>query len=92
MTYGLQCTNAAGQVTFDSTLAAFGCLVDRIALAASAAAQVRTYPDFAGRGVVVMTLAGAPGLGVTADTALGYPRVSVPASDFGGELFLVFVT
>lgn len=81
MTACMVLRNAANQVTWDSRTVLGGVLADVRTFAAGATAVI-TYPAFPGRSARVIPLrvwaeAGAPG--VTVDTALGYPRVSVAA-------------
>lgn len=76
---------------WDSTTVGNGCAIDYITVGVTGSDTVSTYPALAGRSVSVqpmayhwygaLTISGsAPGsLGVTTDTTLGYPRVTIPA-------------
>lgn len=77
MTYGIQTFDAAGTLLWDSSTAAAGVVADVQNVAGGASATF-TYPDFAGRSAAALVLLGFGNTGVTADTALGYPRVTVP--------------
>ena len=85
--------NAANQVTWDSRNVAGGLLAD-VRTFAAAVTAVLTYPAFPGRSVRIIPLrvwAEAGTLGVTVDTALGYPRVTIAAGSterrFAVEVF-----
>lgn len=91
MAYGIQVYNSSGATVWDSTVAASGIVADVIITSAGGPYQY-TYPDFAGRTVNTVSLV-VPGdeLPPTVDTALGYPRVTVPYSQYGGVQILVAV-
>jgi hypothetical protein len=82
LTAALILYDTAGVPWWDSDSAAGGVFADvKTYLAADTATL--TYPAFAGRSVVIVPLLiwnEAGTIGVTADTALGYPRVTVVAA------------
>lgn len=74
--------NASGTPVWDTDTVAGGVIADVRSYAAGDTATL-TYPAFAGHSVLIVPLlvaiaAGANG--VSADTALGYPRVTVVAA------------
>ena len=75
-THGLLVRNADGQVTFDSRQVVGGCLVD-VVQGSSGASVVRSYPAYPGRSARVLELDGLAPTGVTVDTDLGYPRITI---------------
>lgn len=77
MTYGIQTYDSAGALLWDSNTAAAGVVADVQTVAGGASATF-TYPDHAGRSCAALVLLGFGDTGVTADTALGYPRITVP--------------
>lgn len=82
MGQGLEIRDAGGVVVWNSLDYAGGVVADVRTYAAGATATL-TYPDHAGRNVMIVPLvygASAGGLGVSSDTALGYPRVTVAAA------------
>lgn len=91
MTFGIALYDAAGSLIWDSNSALDGCAIDLRRIAAGAS-PVFTYPALAGRSVVVQFVesqtpfllpSGDPGDGgVTTDTTLGYPRVTVASRGF----------
>lgn len=92
MSHGARVWDASGTLIFDSETAEVGCIAEVVAVAPGDPAQTKTYPEFSGRGVVVMTLSGDSSLGVTADILLGYPRVVFPANGYSHHTFMVFIT
>lgn len=82
MAYGLQLFNSSGVLTWDSSTVVGGVLADVRTYAASGTATL-LYPAFAGNYVRIIHLLvwnEAGTAGVVADTALGYPRVTVSAA------------
>lgn len=84
-----------GNYVWDTDTVAGGVIADIRTYDASASASL-TYPTFAGRSVVVVNLltwAEEDDIGVTTDTALGYPRVTVSAlsNSAGNRRFAVLV-
>lgn len=90
MTWRLRTRDASGLVTFDSTQAQVGCLVEVLVVPAGPAAT-RTYPAFAGRNAAAVQLSGSIVSLASVDTALGYPRVVLPAGDPVPAGWAVFV-
>lgn len=82
MAYGIQLFNDSGTIMWDSTTAPGGVIADILTYGASNS-DTKTYPVFAGRGVLLVSVAewaNSDVPGVTADVALGYPRVSIATS------------
>jgi hypothetical protein len=77
VTYGLKVWDQTGQLTFDSTQAQAGCLVEVLQVYFSSLV-VRNYPDFAGHTVSVVNLVGESNMTayITIDYAQGFPRVT----------------
>jgi hypothetical protein len=82
--------NSAGTITFDSRLATEACVLDVLTVAAGATGTY-TYPLFPGRSAVTLLAYTQVGWGVTVDTALGYPRVTVSTLPFDRTI-VVFAT
>jgi hypothetical protein len=78
MTYGVQTFNSSGALIWDSNTAGSGVIADVKTVAGDVSATF-TYPDFTGRSCGVIVLDGFGDNGVSSDTALGYPRVTVPS-------------
>lgn len=79
---GFTVYNAAGAEIWNSDTVAGGVIADVRAYAAADTATL-TYPTFAGRSVLIVPLrvnSSGSIYGVTADVALGYPRVTVAAA------------
>ncbi|WP_338678908.1 hypothetical protein OPV09_17405 [Janthinobacterium sp. TB1-E2] len=79
MMAALQLFNDNGTKNWDSRTVAGGIIAD-VRQYASTETAVLTYPIFAGRSVEIVPLllwVEAGTMGVVADTALGYPRVTV---------------
>lgn len=74
MTFGLRVWDSLGVRTFDSTEAVGGCLVDVLNITTTGV--VKTYPQYAGRGCVLVSSTSDPAAQGSVDFALGYPRVS----------------
>jgi hypothetical protein len=93
MAYGIQVYNSSGATVWDSTVAASGIVADVIITPASGGGPYQyTYPDFAGRTVNTVSLVAFGDISPpTVDTALGYPRVTVPYSQLGELQILVAV-
>lgn len=89
--WGLQVFNDAGSVVWDSTKVAGG-VIATIATYAAAQTGVLTFPQFAGRSAQIVPdriwFFGADAT-VVADTALGYPRVTVTASTASRRFMVV---
>lgn len=91
----MQVFDAAGALVFDTLDAKGGVVVDFKAYA-SAATDTLTYPSFSGRAVSVLPMTGyyppdpTTDFGVTTDTSLGYPRVTVASRTFARS-FIVMV-
>lgn len=78
---GLTIYNATGGEVWNTDTVAGGVIADVKTYLASETATL-VYPAFAGRTVLIVSLLvrnSAATSGVTADTALGYPRVTVAA-------------
>jgi hypothetical protein len=88
MTYGAQVFNAAGGLIWDSTTAGSGVVADVLDLAPGGP-YTFTYPSFAGRTVNTVSLEYLGATLPTMDTALGYPRVTVPADFLSPRMILV---
>jgi hypothetical protein len=99
MAHGLRVWDALGAQVWDTPTLAGGCTIDHLQLAGGASGTY-TYPEHAGRTAAVQPIGGdlfeiaASGValdyGVTADVALGYPRVIVASRPFVRTL-LVYV-
>lgn len=91
MSYGLQTFNAAGAVTFDSTLAVGFLPIGLYEVALGAPGFVKTWPGYPGRTVFIVDSDGFgySHEGVTVDSALGYPRITVASSTISQRIFLV---
>lgn len=87
MAYGVQIFNAGGSLLWDSSVAGSGIVADVLVLPAGGP-WTYTYPDFAGRTVNIVALVYLGTTLATVDTALGYPRVTVP-NDANARTFLV---
>lgn len=80
MPSGIQVFDSSGNQVFDSNTAKGGVIAGHYTYAAGST-DTLTYPDFAGRSVLINVIYSDPaGAGVTTDTSLGYPRVTVSAS------------
>jgi hypothetical protein len=81
MAFGVQVLDAAGTIVFDSNTAFAGVPADFFTVSQLAAGVNKTYPEFAGRTMRIVTLdiSGSAGI-YTIDYALGYPRLIVPAA------------
>ena len=93
MSVGMQVFRSDGVLAWDSNQMSGGIVADVISISA-ASTGTYTFPSFPGRQVRVVTLANreeAVDEGVTYDTALGYPRVTVAASGSGTRRFMVVV-
>jgi hypothetical protein len=93
MTQGLQVFNPAGSLVWDSSTVAGGAVADVRSFLPTDTATL-TYPAFAGRSVYIINLrirteAGVSG--VAADTALGYPRVTVSTAGSGRRFAVVVI-
>lgn len=87
MSYGVRIRTTAGETIFESTVAQGGVVID---LFIATAGEVRTYPAFAGMTVFAASSGGSAwSTDITVDYALGYPRVTMPAS-YGGFSVAVF--
>ena len=82
--------NSAGTITFDSRLATEACVLDVLTVAAGATGTY-TYPLFPGRSAVALMANGGTGWGITVDTVLGYPRVTLASAPFDRTI-VVFAT
>ena len=93
MAYGIKVYSSTGATLWDSTVAASGIVADVIITPAGAGGPYQyTYPDFAGRTASTVFLAAMGDTDpATVDTALGYPRVTIPYSQFGKLQILVAV-
>lgn len=89
MSHGLQVLDAAGHVTWDSNTSVGGVLVDMLQ-ASTSTAVVRTYPAFAGRSARVLQADGTDDMSATVDTALGFPRVTIPVTGGWQAFYAVF--
>ena len=79
MTTGLRVWDAAGTLTFDSNAPSIGICMGVYTYAANASATL-TFPELAGRSMIVRYVLGGRVQGfTTVDYALGYPRINVPA-------------
>lgn len=83
MPQGVIINNSSGGTIFDSTLIKGGTIAGTYTYAHGVSATL-TYPEFAGRTVKINVLSANPsGHGVTTDTSLGYPRVTVSTNGGG---------
>lgn len=90
MSYGLKVWDSSGDVTFDSTLAVGGCLME-IVSSSTSSSVVKTYPNFAGRSAfAVLTTWLRYSVIPTIDYALGYPRLTIPVTSADVK-FAVFI-
>ena len=87
MTFGLRTWDASGNLVFDSLTAGSGIVAD-VRLVDAGVSATFTYPDFAEHTISVIVLSGFGELGITVDTALGYPRVIVPVYDEPRKLLI----
>lgn len=90
MTFGLAVRDATGALVWDSRTAPTGVVGD-VRLVPANQSAVFTYPAFAGRVTHALNLFTDGDVGITVDTALGYPRVTVPSYP-GERKVLVLVT
>lgn len=80
-------------VVWDSDTVGGGVFADVRAYSAGETATL-TYPAYAGRSVEIVPILSwnqSGAYGVTTDTALGYPRVTVSAASGGTRRFIVMV-
>ena len=77
MAYGLQIFGSSGETYFDSNVATAGCFVG--AVQATGSQQQISYSGFPGRSGISFMVGYISGAGATWDTALGYPRITIPA-------------
>ena len=81
MPAGLQIFDASGNLRFDSTTAKGGVFVDS-AVFAPGASGLLSFPDYVGATAILVDQGRTTDdPGITVDTSLGYPRISVPARD-----------
>lgn len=90
MTWGLRLWDGSGALTFDSDLVTGAAVVDVLNYAGGDT-DTLTYPEHAGRSVMVVPINAEffIDFGVTSDTSLGYPRVTVATG--GGQRFFIVV-
>lgn len=88
MNFGIRTWDSAGNLVWDSTTAGSGIVADVRSVDADDPATF-TYPDFAGFTFSVIVITGFGDVGITVDTALGYPRVNVPAYFAPRKLLMV---
>lgn len=92
MSFGVQVFDTAGTLVWDSRTVA-GAVVADILSYSSGGSGTHTYPDFAGRSVDVIHLTwsghGGQGAGITTDTSLGYPRVTVASRTFPRNFIVI---
>jgi hypothetical protein len=83
MPAGLQVRNAAGALVWDSTTVV-GAIFADIRTYFAASSDTVSFPQYAGQQAAVVPLSpgGREGIGVSADTTLGYPRFTIsPVSE-----------
>lgn len=98
MAYGMQVFDSSGALVWDSSTVLGGCAIDYREIPVSTAVTYE-YPAHAGRSVALQAVDGdnfqllptgtAGTYGVTVDTTLGYPRVTVASASFVRR-FIVF--
>lgn len=82
MTAVVKVWDVTGTLTFDSTAPSIGICMGVYTYAANASATL-TFPELAGRTMIVRYVLGGRVQGsTTVDYALGYPRINVPAQPF----------
>lgn len=86
--------DGSGGLVFDTSTAGGGVVVDFKSYAGGSS-DTLTYPSFAGKSVSVLSMNGyqpeeSDDFGVTTDTSLGYPRVTVASRSFDRS-FIVMV-
>lgn len=89
MSFGAQVFNSSGALIWDSSTVGAGVVADVLVVAAGASGTYE-YPDFAGRSVGAVAVAYLGTEVPTTDTALGWPRVTIP-SDVSDRTILVVV-
>lgn len=97
MSFGMQLFDGSGSLVWDSTAVLGGCAIDLQTVAAGATPSF-TYPAHAGRTAAVQPVRAewwstarpsSSDFGVTVDTSLGYPRVTVASRPYN-RTFLVY--
>jgi hypothetical protein len=78
LTYGVQGSDASGNIFWDSSNAKGGVVADSREIASGASAEF-TYPAYAGHTPYLVQVLDLNPQTITVDTALGYPRVTVTA-------------
>lgn len=91
--YGVQLRNDSDSVIWDSRTVPGGIVAEVLSYTANQS-DTRTYPHFAGRNGEVYNVTPdiiTGPIGVTFDTALGYPRVTVSATSYLNRNFMVLI-